>query len=102
MCKFRVAYTLHQQKCLWSTGLNGFMPVRNLNERWGIRWWQGNRGQGTEYCNHAQVVGLIEQPGEIKQIKQQECCTSSMDHGELLNPYGQFIVAILCSSIYAF
>ena len=44
----------------WSTGLNGFLPVRNLNEGWGARWRQGNRGQGTENCRCAHVVGLIE------------------------------------------
>ncbi|KAF8273937.1 hypothetical protein EI94DRAFT_1696523 [Lactarius quietus] len=25
----------------WSTELNGFLPVRNLNEGWGARWQQG-------------------------------------------------------------
>jgi hypothetical protein len=44
----------------WSTGLNGFLPVRNLNEGWGARWRQGNRGQGTENCRCACVVELIE------------------------------------------
>jgi len=34
----------------WSMGLNGFLPVRNLDEGWGARWWQGNWGQGTENC----------------------------------------------------
>jgi hypothetical protein len=44
----------------WSTGLNGFLPVRNLNEGWGSRWRQGNRAQGTENCRRARVVELIE------------------------------------------
>ena len=44
----------------WSTGLNGFLPVRNLKEGWGARWQRGNRGQGTENCRRAHVVGLIE------------------------------------------
>ncbi len=34
----------------WSTGLNGFLPMRNLDKGWGARWWQGNRGQGIENC----------------------------------------------------
>ena len=45
----------------WSTGLNGFLPVRNLNEGWGSRWRKGDRGQGTENCRRARVVELIEQ-----------------------------------------
>jgi len=23
----------------WSMGLNGYLPVWNLNEEWGARWW---------------------------------------------------------------
>src|SRR5882762_2373061 len=44
----------------WSTGLNGFLPVRNLNEGWGARWRQGNRGQGTENCRRSRLVELVE------------------------------------------
>ncbi len=44
----------------WSTGLNGFLPVRNLNEGWGARWRRGNRGQGTENCRRACFVELVE------------------------------------------
>jgi hypothetical protein len=43
----------------WSTGLNGYLPVRNLNEQWGARWRRGNRSQGTENCRRARVVELI-------------------------------------------
>jgi hypothetical protein len=44
----------------WSTGLNGFLPVRNLNEGWGARWRRGNRGQGTENCRRSRLVELME------------------------------------------
>ena len=44
----------------WSTGLNGFLPVRNLDEGWGARWRRGNRGQGTENCRRSRLVELME------------------------------------------
>lgn len=44
----------------WSTGLNGYLPVRNLNEAWGARWRRGDRGQGTENCRRSRVVELVE------------------------------------------
>jgi Transcriptional activator of glycolytic enzymes len=44
----------------WSTGLNGFLPVRHLNEGWGARWRRGDRGQGTENCRRTRLVELIE------------------------------------------
>jgi hypothetical protein len=43
----------------WSTGLNGYLPVSNLNEGWGARWRRGNRAQGTENCRRARLVELI-------------------------------------------
>jgi hypothetical protein len=43
-----------------STGLNGFLPVWNLNEGWGARWQQGDQGQGTENCHCACIVELFE------------------------------------------
>ena len=44
----------------WSTRLNGFLPVRNLNEGWGARWQQGSQQQGAENCHHACLVELME------------------------------------------
>lgn len=44
----------------WSTGLNGYLAVRNLNEAWNARWRRGDRGQGTENCRRNRVVELIE------------------------------------------
>jgi hypothetical protein len=43
----------------WSTGLNGYLPMSNLNEGWGARWWRGNCAQGTENCCHVRLVELI-------------------------------------------
>lgn len=43
----------------WSTGLNGYLPVRNLNEAWGARWRRGDRGQSTESSRRMRVVELI-------------------------------------------
>jgi hypothetical protein len=59
-------YHFQQVTCIcniWTecpTGLNGFLPVQNLNEEWGSRWWLGNWAQGTENCHHACVVEPIE------------------------------------------
>lgn len=44
----------------WSTGLNGYLPVRHLNEAWGARWRRGDRGQGTESSRRMRVVELID------------------------------------------
>jgi Transcriptional activator of glycolytic enzymes len=44
----------------WSTGLNGFLPVRNLDEGWGSRWRWGHRGQSTENCRRSRFVELMQ------------------------------------------
>ena len=43
----------------WSIGLNGYLPISNLNEGWGARWWRGNHVQGTENFHHVCLVELI-------------------------------------------
>ncbi|KAJ7668209.1 hypothetical protein B0H17DRAFT_1142560 [Mycena rosella] len=44
----------------WASGLNGFLAVRDLEERWGARWRRNNSGQKTEMGRRKKVIQLIE------------------------------------------
>lgn len=44
----------------WTEGLNGFLPVRVLDEVWGAKWRRNNKGMQTERCRRKKVIELIE------------------------------------------
>lgn len=43
----------------WSSGIDGYLPVRQLEEEWGPKW-RPERGQGTEKSRRMNVVKLVE------------------------------------------
>ncbi|THH20826.1 hypothetical protein EW146_g575, partial [Bondarzewia mesenterica] len=43
----------------WTIGLNGYLPVRDLDEGWGARWRRNNAGQKTEAGRRKKVVSLV-------------------------------------------
>jgi hypothetical protein len=43
----------------WSTGIDGFLPTRDLTECWGARWRRNHAGQRTESSRRMKVVKLI-------------------------------------------
>ncbi|THH17357.1 hypothetical protein EW146_g3440 [Bondarzewia mesenterica] len=43
----------------WTIGLNGYLPVRDLDEGWGARWRRNNAGQKTEAGRQKKVVSLV-------------------------------------------
>jgi Transcriptional activator of glycolytic enzymes len=43
----------------WSSGLNGFLSTRDLEERWGARWRRNTSGLKTENGRRKKVVGLV-------------------------------------------
>lgn len=43
----------------WSVGVDGFLPVRDLVDRWGARWRRNDPGQRTESSRRMKVVNLI-------------------------------------------
>jgi hypothetical protein len=43
----------------WAEGVDGFLPVRDLTERWGARWRRNDAGQRTEASRHRKVVDLV-------------------------------------------
>lgn len=43
----------------WSTGINGYLPVRLLEEGWGAKWRPGH-AQGTERCRCMCVIRLVD------------------------------------------
>ena len=44
----------------WSSGLNGFLAVRDLEETWGARWRRNNAGLKTEMGRRKKVIQLVE------------------------------------------
>ncbi len=44
----------------WSTGLNGYLSTRELEEGWGAKWRRNNPSLKTENGRHKKVVQLIE------------------------------------------
>lgn len=44
----------------WSIGLNGFLPTRELEERWGAKWRRNNPGLKTENGRRKKVIQLVE------------------------------------------
>ena len=45
----------------WSTGLNGFLSTRELEERWGAKWRRNNPGLKTENGRRKKVIQLVEE-----------------------------------------
>jgi Transcriptional activator of glycolytic enzymes len=45
----------------WSTGLNGFLSTRELEEGWGAKWRRNNPGLKTENGRRKKVVQLVEE-----------------------------------------
>lgn len=43
----------------WAAGLNGYLPVRVLTERWSTKWRHGNRSLRTEAGRRKKIVDLI-------------------------------------------
>ena len=43
----------------WASGLNGYIPVRDMTERWGPKWHQNVACRKTENAHHKVIVDLI-------------------------------------------
>jgi hypothetical protein len=44
----------------YTSGLNGFLPVRDLEDTWGARWSRNNSGLKTEMGRRKKVIQLVE------------------------------------------
>jgi hypothetical protein len=43
----------------WAEGVDGFLSVRDLTERWGARWRRNDAGQRTESSRRKKVIDLV-------------------------------------------